>query len=303
MNTLLPVPLIETRKLNQLVEQKRSFNFRSCELNIYETRKVVTDFPLKFRGFTVTSMLRGEKIAHIPKEGSLAYNPGNSIITPSYQRIGIDFPKASLTTPTQCIALSIEDSYVRTQLDYFNEVMGEKYFVEDLNVLQDPTLVNNNEELVSILERISKLVNQPDPYRNLQMQLLASELILCITKIKNLKTLSEDAEKNTNQNAFAGVIQYIKSHLSEEIEIDDLIKVAAMSKSAFYRGFLEELGISPYQLIIEERLKVAKKMLEEEGVSIKETAYALGFSSANYFTRIFKKNEGITPKEYRNSRY
>jgi len=75
-----------------------------------------------------------------------------------------------------------------------------------------------------------------------------------------------------------------------------------MSKSTFYRAFVDQLGVSTYQLIINERLKIAKNLLLEERLSIKETAYASGFSSPNYFIRLFKKHEGITPKQFVNSK-
>ena len=56
--------------------------------------------------------------------------------------------------------------------------------------------------------------------------------------------------------------------------------------------------MSPYQLIISERLKIGKKLLLEEKLSVKQTAYAIGFTSANYFIRLFKKHEGFTPRQF-----
>ena len=95
---------------------------------------------------------------------------------------------------------------------------------------------------------------------------------------------------------------FIQQNIYKEINITDLLKISTMSKSSFYRAFAEELGISPYQLIIDERLKISKKLLLEEKLSIKETAYASGFSSSNYFIRLFKKNEGLTPKQFMTSK-
>jgi len=58
------------------------------------------------------------------------------------------------------------------------------------------------------------------------------------------------------------------------------------------------MNFSPDQMIIDERLKLAKKLLIEEQLSVKETAYAVGFSSANYFIRIFKEYEHLTPRQF-----
>ncbi len=73
-----------------------------------------------------------------------------------------------------------------------------------------------------------------------------------------------------------------------------------MSKSTFYRAFTDEYGITPVQLILEERLKFAKSLLNKHNeISIKEVAYAAGFNDPNYFARVFRKVEGATPSEFR----
>jgi AraC-like DNA-binding protein len=72
-----------------------------------------------------------------------------------------------------------------------------------------------------------------------------------------------------------------------------------MSKSAFYTAFTHEFGITPKQLIIRERVSYARDLLIHDGLNIKEASYASGFSDPNYFIRIFKKLEGMTPGELR----
>jgi len=71
-----------------------------------------------------------------------------------------------------------------------------------------------------------------------------------------------------------------------------------MSKSSFYRAFTNEFGISPNQLIIRERLRMSKAMMLLEGTNVKDVCYAVGFADPNYFIRLFKKHEGITPGQF-----
>ncbi len=94
MNKLIPIPLISIDKVTTLVEQRRAFNFKTCELSIYETRKEITDFPLSFGGFTITSMLKGTKQVRFSDLIDREYLPGNTIITPSYSKLNINFPDA-----------------------------------------------------------------------------------------------------------------------------------------------------------------------------------------------------------------
>ena len=116
MKKILPISLIPLPQITELVEQRRSFNLNICELNIYETRKEVIDFPLSFNGFTITSMLRGIKQVRFPDLINREYVPGNTIITPSYSKLNIDFPKASFDNPTQCTALTLDNSFVKKQI-------------------------------------------------------------------------------------------------------------------------------------------------------------------------------------------
>jgi AraC-like DNA-binding protein len=73
--------------------------------------------------------------------------------------------------------------------------------------------------------------------------------------------------------------------------------MAYVSKSNFFKMFKDELGTSPNEFILQERINRAKELLASQN-SIKETAYQTGFSDANYFTRVFKQLVGVTPKSY-----
>lgn len=89
-------------------------------------------------------------------------------------------------------------------------------------------------------------------------------------------------------------VNYINEHLTEHIDCKALSALCFLSTSQFYALFKSELGITP--LGYRDRLLVerAKAMLESDGVSISETATALGFESAAYFSRFFKKCTGET---------
>ena len=76
-----------------------------------------------------------------------------------------------------------------------------------------------------------------------------------------------------------------------------MARLAFVSKSNFFKLFKFELGISPNEYILKQRISLAKKLLKENQ-SIKEVAFATGFSDANHLIKTFKTFEGITPKNY-----
>lgn len=94
-------------------------------------------------------------------------------------------------------------------------------------------------------------------------------------------------------------MEYIKTHIHEEITIDKLSNLCYMSKPTFFRCFKREFGLSPIDFIIQERIKAAKKLLKDLDVTISQACYSVGINNLSYFFKLFKRIEGVTPNEYR----
>ncbi|MBP6590400.1 MAG: helix-turn-helix transcriptional regulator, partial [Chitinophagaceae bacterium] len=74
---------------------------------------------------------------------------------------------------------------------------------------------------------------------------------------------------------------------------------AYMSRNEFYRWFREQFGVSPLEYINREKIKLAKQLMADQKNSITQVSHQCGFADVNYFVRLFKKAEGITPGSYR----
>lgn len=72
-----------------------------------------------------------------------------------------------------------------------------------------------------------------------------------------------------------------------------------MSRNEFFRWFREQFGITPVDYINKERIKLAKQLLAQKNSTITEVSYQCGFADVNYFVRLFKKTEGVTPGAYK----
>jgi AraC-like DNA-binding protein len=282
-------------KLHTLVEHTSAFNLDRCQLNIYETNEVKHDYRLKFGGFTITSMLRGKKKITLGDAPRRDYLPGNTVIAPCNSLLQIDFPEASPTSPTQCTAVVIDNDYLNKQVAFFNEHSAQQDMPTNWQFDYNPVLLDNNRELAFLNGQIVNTFTGTDPFKDVHADLLLKDLILCVLRLQNLSRLETNETKG---NPFWAVLDYIRTHLTSNIKIEELCRLACMSKSAFYRAFTHEFGIAPNQLIIRERLKLSKQLMVQEKLSVKEAGYAAGFSDPNYFVRTFRKNEGITPGSF-----
>lgn len=99
---------------------------------------------------------------------------------------------------------------------------------------------------------------------------------------------------------FRKVLEYIDSHLDDDLTVDRLCNVAAFSKYHFHRQFSELFGVSVYKYVQLNRLKRASYQLAfRDRHQIVDIALANGYESPESFARAFKKSIGQTPSEFR----
>lgn len=95
-------------------------------------------------------------------------------------------------------------------------------------------------------------------------------------------------------------IDYINSRLDQEIRIDKLAELAALSKDHFIRLFAAETGLTPLRYINKKKIEEAQlRLLLERSKSVKDIAFELGFENTQYFNRLFHKLCGVSPGRYR----
>lgn len=94
-------------------------------------------------------------------------------------------------------------------------------------------------------------------------------------------------------------IVHIRYNLSEELTLETIAKEVHLSPKYFSRIFKENMGVSLNAYINKERVKKGKELLDYTKDSISHIALRVGFKNQNYFTTVFKKITGITPKQYR----
>lgn len=94
------------------------------------------------------------------------------------------------------------------------------------------------------------------------------------------------------------VLNYIDEHFSDDIELEALCKIIGVSPQYLCRLFRDRLGIRPLEYIARRRIQQAKVYLAEGGKTVKEIAADVGYRDASYFGAVFKRCEGVSPKEY-----
>lgn len=89
------------------------------------------------------------------------------------------------------------------------------------------------------------------------------------------------------------------NYVYKKADLDLISEEIGISKSTLIRTFKKESGITPYQFLLREKIRVARSLLKTTRMSVKEIAYLLCFTDEHYFTLYFRQQVGRTPSEYR----
>ncbi|MBE6844966.1 MAG: helix-turn-helix transcriptional regulator [Ruminococcus sp.] len=98
-------------------------------------------------------------------------------------------------------------------------------------------------------------------------------------------------------------IDYIKGHVNDKVGINEIAEYLGISVPYLSRLFKAETGENVSEYIIKRKIEAAIIMLKYSSKSIAEISAHLNFSSQSYFTKVFRKYAGLTPKEYKNGNF
>ena len=96
------------------------------------------------------------------------------------------------------------------------------------------------------------------------------------------------------------IVQFINENMSNpDLKIDDIAVAMSMSRSVLYGKIKNAVGMKPIDFVRHIRIMRATELLCNTDETISSIAYSLGFSDPKYFSKVFKKEMGIIPSEYR----
>jgi len=156
----------------------------------------------------------------------------------------------------------------------------------------------NDVGITQLIQRMVYLCAEDHTAKDIFIDMSLKELVIRLLEVESRQHHLLDPEGRATSQPITAAVAYILTHLDERLTIEDLSKMAYMSKSSFFRAFRNEMGISPIDFINGERIKLAVCLLKRKELSIRQIALRCGFNSASYFTRMFKKHYGVSPVSF-----
>lgn len=205
-------------------------------------------------------------------------------------------------TSTQC-NIETEQNYryacLQVKADAFNQAVSA---VNDSdNVSLAPKFGLSDPFIEQILHQIGNGMDSTSPLDHLYVDTLSNTLMVHLLRHYCDRTQEISSyEDGLSKAQLHRVLDYIQSHLAQEIKLADLAALSGMSQYYFCRLFRQSMDIAPYQYVIQQRVEWAKRLLRQpQRMAIADIALECGFSNQSALSKHFRKITGITPNAYR----
>lgn len=190
--------------------------------------------------------------------------------------------------------LGWEEYWVSFSGSYPDELMHKDFFSLEASFVD----IGFNEYFLDLFHRLIETVKTADIVYQQVIPGITLEILGIVNSISRYKV------ENNNDQTFR-LISKAKFLLQEAIEdpinIEEMAKDLPMGYSKFRKVFKQKTGLSPNQYYLELRLNKAKALLKTTDLNIIEISHLTGFETLFYFSALFKKKNGVSPKFYRRS--
>jgi AraC-like DNA-binding protein len=184
-----------------------------------------------------------------------------------------------------------EEYWVGFKGYYAEELMNNGFFDPAnpfINVGLNPDLLTMLHKLLATVQASSVGYNQ-----------VLSGITLQILGALNAVSMQQGDEHDEGGKLISKAKFMLEESLDKPVEMEKLVRELPMGYSKFRKLFKQSTGESPNQYHLNLRLNRAKDLLTSTALNINEVANQTGFDSVFYFSKLFKKKNGVSPKAYR----
>jgi len=154
-----------------------------------------------------------------------------------------------------------------------------------------PSVFPDFEHAEEFIEEISHITTLDE------MLLFLLHCFSCLRKLADGHSTTPPILPSHDNDEITAIITWTQNNLDKKILLEDVASAFGYTKNYFCRKFKKKVGTSYTAFLTECRLSKARKLFHS-GCSIKDVASQTGFDDLSYFTQVFRKHEGMTPKEF-----
>ncbi|NLR91516.1 helix-turn-helix transcriptional regulator [Flammeovirga agarivorans] len=186
----------------------------------------------------------------------------------------------------------------------YPEVLKKLYIHELPKLIEKRDKPTNTKHIVDdaviarFIDSLEFYFDNPSLVNQDLIELKIKELVLLLVQTRNVSSVVELIHDLYSPRVVK-LKKVIELHKFSNLTLEELAKLNDMSLSTFKREFQKVYGISPSKYIMQERLVKAQELLKVSEIPVSDVAYEVGYNDPLYFTRLFKKQFGVSPSHYR----
>lgn len=185
-------------------------------------------------------------------------------------------------------------------------ILDNRFSESKLNIEFIEKLYLHNSTVSPVLFRIKQLVKNFNDNREkiAELYYLLLEKLLLLHKEVNKEINSVGAIKSSTRKELYRRLHYAKDYIdscySSEITLHELSRITLMNTAYFLRHFKKYFHATPYQYLINKRMRVAGELISNTQLPVTDVCTTVGYADVSSFAKLFKRYYGFSPEAYRN---
>lgn len=231
------------------------------------------------------TILEGEKLISINNKESFRYGSNRYLLLPPGSTIHMEVAR-----PTRAVVFELNADLIQQVC----EKVSEEYQVDSKILSRENYCVEEKSfEIRQILNKITNQLLAGRKNAKFLVDLFAQELVYYLIQSKGANHI---LHCDSNSPVYRA-IRYMNQNCMKPVSMKQLAYDLGMSESGFCQYFKKVTKMTPNEYFIKIKLDRAKELIKMESVT--ETAFDLGYDNISYFILLFKREYGMTPKQYK----
>lgn len=273
------------QSFSRIDETQYSLPTDNVNLLYYDLPKHFSDEYRSYDSPRLCTIIEGEKEVSINRSERFEYNRSDFVLLPPHSNVYM-----SMSEYTQALVYEFNGRLI----DHVSQIVAEHLNVTVAKDIEYSTFLREKvtPRLSVLHQRIQEIIKEKDPNIRFLLDLTCQEIVYELIKIRGCYDIIYHHQNHPINQA----IRMMNSSDGHYMTISEIAESIDMSLSSFSQKFKLITDQSPKDYMTKLRLKKSRKYLSD--LSVTDTAYEVGFENISHFIRLFKKEYGITPKQY-----
>ena len=201
----------------------------------------------------------------------------------------------------ECTSTDVHEITVQFYVDFHMGIFDTNAFLDIKNMFERAQmgLVFPKSVIMTVYPRLTQLSNLEGFWAVHELFAILYELSQCTEARTLASSAFAKVTENNESRRVRKIDAYIRANYAEELRLEQLSAMVAMTPSAFSRFFRQRTGKSLAEHIVDIRIGHAARMLVDTIAPVSEIGYRCGFNTLSNFNRLFRNRKGCSPSEFR----